>query len=378
MSQYIVFEGSKIAQQYAEDSGLNIRYYFSALEHTPFRFVAEKLPHLLALFSRRVQENLSGLNLIIEDSYSIDAYEYGSQIVLTTGLFEHLWLSSFLHYSFYLQTPFGNPQIDDSPREIVWTEEMKACARRLLSLPNEKRAGRPEILPTPTAEYDVSSGNIADLATEMALHSYMCILLHEVKHYIDFQNGIFSDSTISIEAAADNYAIESFMQIPNLVELNEQKRDNAYKKRILALIEMGAFLSFYELLSNDEDPTHPNGIYRIHNVLKKQSNIFDFIDDNNPNIHNLYTDIKPLIQYAMLVLNLDASITLPEHSETKQKLDSMLLNNDYEHTLSCYKELVFFLSNNIIEIHNEQRQHASIMRLRTVINATQNMPLMRF
>lgn len=356
MQEIIAYDSVKRAHIFATDRELNINYYITQGEKTPFSQFFERIPELTCLLTDEVKTHLNGVNIIFEESLLPNALHCQGIILITSGLLEHLWLSSYIHYSLYRQTPWGNPDIPDNTRELQWSSDMIACLKRLKATFSEKLQGWSVDLPKPTADFDIERGNIEDIASEIALHALMGIILHETKHYLDFKNSYSGLSNMQIEHEADNYAIKAFTKIPNISELPPERKKNNYQKRILSLLEMGSFLSFSELSTQREDPVHPNGIYRIHNILKKQSKIFNLVDDRAYNPEDDITDIRPLVQYANFILNIDSTLALPEDSAIKQEMYTILENNIFDSPLSSYKELVFFLSCNLIEIHISQQR----------------------
>lgn len=348
MEETIEFEGTKTAVKYAEHKRYNINYYISKSRDTVFRAFARKLPGDIAGLCPDLTEGMDGLNIIFDDDEHINAYQIGNKIVITFGLLEHLWLSCYLHLSIYRQIEFGNPNVIRKKLKIKWGKDMKACAQKLYH--KAYFNVWPDELPAPNKDYDIKDGTNASLASELAIHSFTCVILHELKHYLDWKNSVPLRSAMQTELEADNYAIEHFLQIPNEDNMDDAKKKHAYEKRLLALIEMGAFLAHMETLSPYEDTEHPNGYYRIHNIIKKKSCIFDCIDDLEYNPSNDRYDIRPSLQYAALIIALDLNFLLPDGSRVKQSSEK-LLSGEYDSPFFVYKTLIFFLMSNVIDIH---------------------------
>lgn len=352
----ITFDSTKRAIKICQHKDVDLNFYISESSGTNFRAFCKEIPGILAGLCPAIVPSLGGLNIIFDDESNIDAYQYENTIVISLGLLEHLWLSCYLHYGLYTQTAWGNPSISDINHQPDYSEDLIACLNRLFKDKDTLSSIWPEELPKPSPSYNLADKKNEDFASEFAIHSYICVLLHEIKHFLDYKNGETYSRPILAEYAADNFAIEEFVKNIDKAGLDGQKLKNAYGKRMLALIEMGEFLSFYETLSIMEDGIHPNGFYRIHNILRQNTYMFDLVDDENYDPQKDLFDIKPAIQYACFVLSHDLQLLLPDGSDVKQSM-STLLSQKHESPFYVYKNIIFFLMTRIIDIHQTSYLH---------------------
>lgn len=353
MNTNITYDDGKTAIYYAKLKHNNIKFYIGEDGNSYFRNFAKLIVTSIPSLCPWADAYMRGVKIILDDSENFAAYQSKKQIVLPIKLFAYLWFSAYLHYAQYTRTKWGNNDIKEQcNRDIIFTRSMIECQEAREAIMQNQAYNWPSGITPPDPNYNLSNDPTDEnMASEIALHSITCIFLHELKHYIDFKNGLRHPARRHEELAADFFAIKNFLRVPRRRQLNSAKLKRAIEKRMMALLEMGCLFSDVELAMDEEDGIHPDGFSRLNNVIKLNSNILNLSDDTEYNPVGEITDIRPLIQYASFVLGGDAQLALSEDADLMPQFWA-ILSQVHESPFHYYKELLFFLCNHIQEIHD--------------------------
>ena len=300
-----------------------------------------ELPYL---YNDYVLNHLKSITLIHDESSEINAFynPANQSICITSGLMEYLWLLSYLHYDLYLQTPWGNSQIEfdfsTQPVQIEYNQSHLEIINRMRSVLKRKNAvDWPTGVTPPTYPYDVNDNTTESKASELMLYSLAVIILHELGHHVSFVNNFHLPHNAE-EMFADWFAYTQFVDLASTNYLGAAHYDNAIRKRFFASINVGCFL-LNSNLAHGHGAIHPDGISRLDAIIAHNSNILHLSDDRLYNRREDKCDMRMVISYAAFLICVSSQLWIDDNDIFVSKNQNALSTTVFESPFYAYKKM---------------------------------------
>lgn len=339
----------------------NITFSFiGSYENTisPLAKFAGCLPKVLNVFAPSIIEILNNnhFSICLIDDNIINAFcdKQNKIIYLTTGCMEFFWLSIFSNISLALEAKkarsSGNEDEEFGRHDFYVPSDVLAANQRCKALCGRNITPWPLGIPRPECNYDLSDGMPASYACEMIQYALGFFILHELGHWVVWNSGKESKDPITKERQCDAFAVKSYLHREWFNQELPGDRSNAFKKKMLALLECGAMLTFLDQLRSAGNTTHPDGIDRLKAMFDEENtgeaNIFDFENEENYKPNDPDFDIRPSVGYAADMLYFYLQNVVEPPTEQLRERCNEILHSKYEspkelfETLSIYfKEL---------------------------------------
>lgn len=339
----------------------NVTFYFIGRPEnllSPLAEFAACLPNVLDVFAPSIKEILDSNHFAIclVDFNMINALcdKHNKIIYLTTGCMEFFWLSIFSNISLELKAKearsTGNEDDEFKRHDFIVPSDVIAANQRCKALYSGNISPWPLEIPRPDPNYDLSDESNASFASEMIQYALGFFILHELGHWVVWSTGKESKDPITKERQCDAFAVKSYLNRDWFNQGLPGDRGNAFKKKMLALLECGAMLTFLDQLRSAGNTTHPDGIDRLKAMFDEENtgeaNIFDFENEENYKPNDPDFDIRPSVGYAADMLYFYLQNVVEPPTEQLRERCNEILHSKYEspkelfETLSIYfKEL---------------------------------------
>lgn len=300
------------------------------------------LPSILCTLTDEAIELFNGYEIILEDKndYYVRCLPEEKTILISSITLELLWLSTYTNISLFTkaQQTEENRNIASNEHFIVCPVSTPIAINRFKDVCRGNLPPWPNHLPMPTCEYDVNNGKIEDFTSEITLYALGFIVLHELSHSLMHQIGQV-ETNIENEIRADEFAISNYMDESWFNNYLTGNRSNAFRKKMMAMIETTAMFIFADQLRNRNRQTHPSGIKRLRAVLRNNGTL---LECDNPDEYipaDPDFDLRPAIGYAAYVLFFYAQNIFEPQNNHLQEMQNTLLCREYETPLELYNKL---------------------------------------
>lgn len=332
----------------------NVTFYFignNANLISPLADFAGCLPNIFKVFSPSVvqifNENKFKIYLLDNPIPNACCYKEGREIYITTGCMEFFWLSIFCNISIALKAKSirssDNEDDELKKHEFFVPADAYAAIQRCKAIVKGCVTPWPQDIPRPNSNYELSDASPASFACEMVQYGLGFFILHELGHWVVWAEGNESKVPKMKERQCDAFAVKSYLNRDWFNHGLSGNRSNAFKKKMLALLECGAMLTFFDQLSNRGNSTHPDGIDRLKAMFDEENtgeaSIFDFEDENKYKPNDPDFDIRPSVGYAadMLFFYLQ-NIVEPPTTQLLEKR-TKILNSRYDSPKELFEVL---------------------------------------
>lgn len=320
---------------------------------SPFSLFLSQFPNVLSLYTKEQRDMFDGVKFVLVDSpEQICECDGAKKIIISSAYLEFLWLSIYYNISFFLQMPFSHIGDDKCERKTICiTSDVHMAKERCKEIMRGIMTPWPEIIPFPHPEYDVNDGSVVSLTSELMLYALGFLFAHELGHMLLAENGK-EYNNMEEECMADSSAVSNYMCSEWFDECITGNRANAFKKKMIAMLEVGTMLTYKDQFREHSSKTHPAGIHRLDRMLKNvDDSIFNLGEGVTYTPKDADFDIRPAIGYAAITLYFHAQHILVAQSADVEKLKEKILCGAFDDPLDLYNQVKSLF------VDNERTKH---------------------